>query len=540
MEKTLADKLIFEYRDRIFGFALEKTRNIDRARELASDIMFEVYRAFLRHEDIVNTDGYVYRISKNVWAKYVHTLETGRRFEDISNMEIAAPEDNSEEEEHIRQLLRREIGFLSERQRTVIYMFYYDKRSVAEIAKRLGISEGTVKWHLSDARTKLKEGIDMNIDKNLELNPIHFEEMGHSGYTGSRGDTADIFDSVLKMNIAWACYHEPKTFEEIAREVGVPQVYAADQLAALVDFGFIDKLDNSKDPKYRTNMLMEDLRYEGNEEGEKILCDAAAVLAEKYFPKIFADFEASPDRWGMTCDGDDINFMKYSLVMLGIRKLRIKSVDDSKFAVERPDGGCFVAYAVVSDSGFKPKENKYWACGDMTRDSTEGEPSENYMELSVDCAYAGRQGRWRDNLSSDWSSLTKFINRGKGSLAPEEYKRLSDKGYIFEDRAQPIVVRTAADKFENILYTYPHDKITVPEEIKKLCGEVDAKFAAYNIKRHPKHMHGLVKAWNTNVLGAMTMLPRVIEIMLRNGQLAPLTDIQKKSVFSVLFLQKAE
>ena len=53
-------------------------------------------------------------------------------------------------------------------------------------------------------------------------------------------------------------------------------------------------------------------------------------------------------------------------------------------------------------------------------------------------------------------------------------------------------------------------------------------------------MHGLVREFYTNILGAMIMLPRVIEKLLENGQLMPLTDIQKKNVFSVLFLANEE
>ncbi|MBR1765297.1 MAG: RNA polymerase sigma factor [Ruminococcus sp.] len=540
MDKKTADKKIFEYRDRIFGFALDKARNIDQASELASDIIFEVYHAFLKHGEVANIDGYVYRIARNVWAKFVHKLETGRHFEDISSLELAAPEEDSEDEAAMQQLLRREIGFLSERQRTVIYLHYYDKLPVAEIAKRLEISVGTVKWHLSDAREKLKEGIEMNIDKNLEVNPIYFKEMGHSGYVGSKGDTADIFDSAIKMNIAWACYHEPKNLEEISREIGVPQVYVGDQLVALVRFGFIDKLDNSNNPKYRTNMLIDDLRdNEGDEERDRLLDEAAQTLADKYIPKIFADFEADPDHWGMTCDGNDLNYMKYDLVMLAIRKLRISSSDISKYAVERPDGGCFVAYADVADGSFKPKENKYWSCGDMTRDRLEGNSMDN-ASLQVDCCYADRQGRWRDNLESDWDALAKFISRGRDALTPEEYKRLVDKGYVFEDRPQPVTVRAGLDEMSNILYTYPDGKITVPEEIAALCRETDAKFVAFNRKRHPAHMQALINEFYVNVLGAMLMLPRVIEKLLESGLLRPLTDIRKKSVFSVLFLPKAE
>ncbi len=538
MDKATADKKIFEYRDRIFGFALDKVRNIDQAQELASDIIYEVYRSFLRPAHIANPDGYVYRISRNVWAKFVHNLETGRQFEDISTMEIAAPE-HDDEDDRMREILRREIGCLSDRQRIIIYMFYYDKLPVNEIAKRLEISAGTVKWHLSDAREKLKEGIDMNTEKDLQINPVYFTEMGHSGYTGSKGDTADVFDSCIRMNIAWACYHQPCTLAEISRQIGIPSVYVADQLKALVDFGFIDRLDNSRDPKYRTNMLIDDLRdTDGDEERDRIFDEAASMIAEKFMPEVFADLEQSEDHWGMSCDGDDLNFIKYTAVMLALRKLRISASDVSRYAVERPDGGCFVAYAGVTDDSFKPAPDRYWSCGDMTRECIDGDPISDNAALSVDCCYADRQGRWRDNLDSDWDSLTKFINRGKDSLAPEEYKRLVDKGYVYEDRVQPVIVRVDAGRLADSLYDYPEDRITVPDEIRALCSEVDKKFTDFCLNKHPAHMHGLVRAFYTNVLGAMTMLPRVVEKLLESGQLRPLTDIQKKSVFSVLFISR--
>lgn len=53
-----------------------------------------------------------------------------------------------------------------------------------DIAKKLNISVGTVKWHLSDIRSGLKEKIDMVKNSNLSVNPIYFINMGHSGSPG--------------------------------------------------------------------------------------------------------------------------------------------------------------------------------------------------------------------------------------------------------------------------------------------------------------------------------------------------------------------
>ena len=142
MDKTSADKYIYEYRDRIFGFALGKTRNIDQAEELASDIVYEVYRAFLARDNIANIDGYVYRIARNVWSGFVQRLEQGRNTENVDNIIIPCYDEHDKGELDTVAALRKEIGFLSDRQRLVIYMHYYDGLSVAEICQGLTYRRG--------------------------------------------------------------------------------------------------------------------------------------------------------------------------------------------------------------------------------------------------------------------------------------------------------------------------------------------------------------------------------------------------------------
>ena len=125
MKKAIADKLIFQYMNKIFGFALDKLRNIDQARELASDIICEVYSSFLKADNIANIDGYVYRIARNVCSRYIGNLQNDRRFISIDEM-IPAPEITDNNDTEMQEILRREIGFLSERQRLIIYMHYYN------------------------------------------------------------------------------------------------------------------------------------------------------------------------------------------------------------------------------------------------------------------------------------------------------------------------------------------------------------------------------------------------------------------------------
>jgi len=70
MEKQQADKLIVEYLPKIYGFAMKKSFSFDEAEELSSDIVTEVYLSFLSANEILNIDGYVWRISEHVYSKF--------------------------------------------------------------------------------------------------------------------------------------------------------------------------------------------------------------------------------------------------------------------------------------------------------------------------------------------------------------------------------------------------------------------------------------------------------------------------------------
>ncbi len=541
MEKQTADKYIFRYRDKIFGFALEKTRNIDRAQELASDIVYEVYRAFLKKDDIANLDGYVYRISRNVWARYAARLADGRRFTSIDGMNIAA--ETESEDDGMAQLLRREIGYLSDRQRRVIWLHYYKNMAVADIAVSLGISQGTVKWHLSDARSKLKAGINMNInEQNLELDPIRFIGMGHSGTPGSTGDTNDMFDTRLKQNIAWSCYWQPKTLEEIARAVGVPQVYVADDLAKLVEYGYIDRTDNSKNPKFRTNMMITDHR--AAVDLEPLFEKAADILCEEFFPDVFGEFEADSEHWGLSCHDNDLNFLKYNVVMAAIDTLRFSEVEWQDLSVERPDGGKFIAFAgVTDDSAPEEKPFPYWVCGIMTRsgeDMCGVVPTTEipFASVSVDCKYSDRRGGWMDNMSSDWAALVRYIYGGRDALSAEEYKRLCDKGYLHGENVIPAILKTDLDSVNQSLQRTADKHITVPDKIKEYAKQLDAERFKMLNPYYPEHIHTLLRQQCSASLSNPTLIPRTVEKLLEKGLLQPLTDIQRKAVFSVLCLKK--
>lgn len=541
MEKQRADKLILQYQNKIFGFALEKMRNISQAEELASNIVCEVYQSFLTADSIANADGYVYRIARNVYARFINSFVKEKKLENISEVVLPIYEDKFDrlENEETFCRLRRKIGYLSQRQRTVVYMHYYEKKNVKEIAEKLDISVGTVKWHLSDARSTLKEELTMKkYNDDLAVNPIKFSSMGHNGYVGIKGDTNDMFDTQLKQNIAFACYFEPLNAKEIARKLNVPVTYVADELKILCEYGYIDQLDNSKKPKYLTNMFITDSRLFDDTE-RKILRQAAKYMCDNFYPKVFEDFDESDDFWGFSCDGNDKNFMKYNLVML-CTNFAYPFTDDyfsvhDKYAVKRPDGGCFIAHALVSDDcGKTTIDDSYWSCGYMTRNT------ETNSSIQVDCRFSNRSElRWRDNLDSDWDSLYEFMKSGcvTDSLSIEQYKRLCDKGYISDDRVQIMTCKNSVPKDRpgtEMLKKIISDKVHLSDEVTAYYKAVDKDMYEYEKDKYPPHIQPIVRLYNTNNLSGGHFISYLVEEMLNRGMLKPLTDLQKKCVFSIM------
>ena len=66
MDKEQVDKIIAGYMEKIFGFALSKTMNTDKAEELASRITFDVYTSLLKADNVYNVNGYIYRVASIV------------------------------------------------------------------------------------------------------------------------------------------------------------------------------------------------------------------------------------------------------------------------------------------------------------------------------------------------------------------------------------------------------------------------------------------------------------------------------------------
>ena len=139
MDKQTADRLITEYLPKLYGFAVKKAFSYAEAEELCADIVAEVYASLRKADEIVNMEGYIWRISEHAYAKFVSRK---KRHEGISIDGVVLPyydDDTRLETEEEMNVLRREIAFLTQKRRQIVFWFYYENRSVADIARTLGM-----------------------------------------------------------------------------------------------------------------------------------------------------------------------------------------------------------------------------------------------------------------------------------------------------------------------------------------------------------------------------------------------------------------
>ncbi|MCL1799339.1 MAG: sigma-70 family RNA polymerase sigma factor [Eggerthellaceae bacterium] len=138
--------------------------------EVASDVFF----AFWRNADKTTAPklkAYLGRIARNKAINKLRGFREDLPFEDdwVSVSEPSSEEALSEREERAR--VRKALSEMSETDRRIFLLYYYDCCSVTDIASKTGMGVEAIKKRLVRGRAKLQkllyEGGDINGEKNI-------------------------------------------------------------------------------------------------------------------------------------------------------------------------------------------------------------------------------------------------------------------------------------------------------------------------------------------------------------------------------------
>lgn len=534
MKKEIADQIITEYLPKLYGFAVKKCFTYSEAEDLCSEIVFEVYRSLLKSEEIVNLEGYIWRIGEHTYAKYVSSK---KKCAGISINEMDLPyydEYDFESTDAETKKLRLEIAFLSKTRRRIVYLFYFGQRSISSIAAELGIPEGTVKWHLNKARNELKEGLSMErkIGK-LGLSPLEASGFGHGGRPGKNGGPEYYLGDKINLNIVYSVYDSPRTREEIAEELGITLVYIEDKIDMLENNGFLVKTKNNQYTTY-VNFGSPTYSLEQEEIRLKTKLEIAGILAKEYVPLVREALAAVKDVYIPSKNRElfDAAGIFYAIA----NKCGFNTeMNLSKYVIKTTDGGSYIAHvdseSKCSDPDYIPTlkdRPNYWACGDMTRGS---EKYPAVFSWSIDTRLCSRKGAWQNNLTEDYEYVYELI---KGEIAEndanaEKFARLRDRNFLTADGKPNIMIAkgTPSDLF---------DRIPAPDPaIRDKFIDRALECAMIEAKNYPPQMQDLIVSWTVREFAGTVTALMVMDILYSDGTFKPLTEEEKTTSTLIMF-----
>lgn len=155
------------YRPQIFRFLLASLRDPDAAETLTQDCLLKAYRNWASFRGESSAMTWLLRIAINLQKDYWRSSRL-QFWKTATNNSIDAddaaqwlpsgestPEDQVVARDQVR-LVWKAVEGLSERQRTVFMLRHVEEMEIHEIASAVGLSEGTVKAHLSRAMLRVR------------------------------------------------------------------------------------------------------------------------------------------------------------------------------------------------------------------------------------------------------------------------------------------------------------------------------------------------------------------------------------------------
>lgn len=243
----------------LLRWAKGKTRTTEAAEDLAQEVLLQWLQAMRKQQalgaQVLEPEHLLWRVARFVWCKSLRSAPTYRCEmipETLSSG--TTPEESAQERDEVarqKHFVRRQVMRLSKIQREVLVLHYIEQLSTAQIASRLQLSEGTVRWHLSDSRKKIREAKNMMNEQEFVHRPQKMT-FGTNGWMPDVSLLDRLDEDLLSQNVLFLCYQEGKTAQELCDMLGVARPYVESTIAFLMRAEMLME----KAGKYYTTFMM--------------------------------------------------------------------------------------------------------------------------------------------------------------------------------------------------------------------------------------------------------------------------------------------
>ena len=162
-DRTAQRRLYEQYSPVIFGVIKRYVSDAHHAQDIMSEAFYRIFTKLQQYNFEGAFEGWMRRIAVHAitdyFRKHAKHLDAQRQEpgEDISGSYDASATSQLSYKE-----LLGYVQSLPDTQRTVFNLFVFEEYPHKEIANLLGITENNSRWHLNDARRRLKEKIARN------------------------------------------------------------------------------------------------------------------------------------------------------------------------------------------------------------------------------------------------------------------------------------------------------------------------------------------------------------------------------------------
>lgn len=197
--------------DELFYYCRQLCANEYDAQDLLHDTYLTAFEKLNLYRRDENFKGWLHTIALHKYYNKLRAEKPQLRADEsceiyMEEEEICIPQEYSERKELQKILMETISESLSDSQRITVILYYYDEKSVSEIAQELGCPEGTVKTRLYHSRKILrdeflKRGITLGGSVVIISSVLKIQA---STFSASAASTAAILGSLLGKSTASA------------------------------------------------------------------------------------------------------------------------------------------------------------------------------------------------------------------------------------------------------------------------------------------------------------------------------------------------
>ena len=350
--------LVDEYSPGLLRWAWGKTADAHQAEDLAQEVWLQFFSAARREEQagraIAQPEHLLRKVARFVWLKSLRQMTTHR----LLPLDEAHPDPadfageiaDREEQLCLESWVRQKVVSLNRLQREIFILYYVDQVPQREIARRLGVGEATVRWHLFDTRKRLREGANHMANTDFVYRPRKLH-MGVNGQAVAQMATERVNESLLMQNILLACYKQGRTLPELSDMLGVARPYIEHDVEWLLSQEFLTERNGRYFTAFMINTCTQDDRIYRVFEQHKAALSGAIC-------QYMTDHEADIRGIGFAGCDKPMNKLLWTLIYLFARNLALPC--ETPMPLIRPDGG------------------RYWPLGFDRSDFDPGSPQANF------------------------------------------------------------------------------------------------------------------------------------------------------------------